>query len=501
MRIHRSLLLALVATSLLAACGGGDDATAPPTTGGPPTGVPPVGQQAAPVLDVARAVSDSIPLEGGTIVATGTDGTTYRLTIPATALLHPVRITVTPVTGVNGFAANGGRWVGVDLKPHGLRFESPLTLSIVPPGGNAAVNAAGFAYAKDGEDFHRYPVMPDPTKLEVKILHFSGITVYVGDGISIPVFPGDPVDVEASYEQAMATLIYYERQAFLENRPGDPRFVEKMEAIIGGYYKDIVQPILTRMVDDCPFAERNANKALGWARTAELMLAGSFDAEKGAVMDAMIEASRHCFDEAIKPCIDWGNPEQVKRAIAYERQLKLLGVEDARSVTDPALACADLEGTITTSYTEAGMTQTVTATVRFELDKGSTGPGGRSYRVKSGQVTWNGELAVAGCQATVASVSAPINADDGILAIMLQPNNSQVYFGTAISLLPNSTVVVKCGDEPPQSAPWPVGAQKWLYIPYPPGAILEPGSRALQGSFNDGTRTWRWQLQMGGGTP
>lgn len=497
MRIHRSL--ALVATALLAACGGGDDATAPPTTGGPQTGVPPVGQP-APQIDAARAVSDSIPLEGGTIVATGADGTTYRLTIPSTALYAPVRITVTPITGVNGFAANGGRWVGVDLKPHGLRFASPLTLSIVPPGGNGAVNAAGFAYAKDGEDFHRYPVMPDPTKLEVKVLHFSGITVYVGDGISIPVFPGDPIDVEASYEQAMATLVYYERQAFLENRPGDPRFVEKMEALIGGYYKDIVQPIITRMVTDCPFAERNANKALGWARTAELMLSGSFDAEKGAVMDAMIKASKNCFDEAIKPCIDWGNKEQVNRAIAYERQLKLLGVDPERSVFDPSLACADLEGTITTSYSEGGMTQTVTATVKLEIDKATSGPGGRSYRVKSGQLTWNGELAVAGCQTTVASVSAPINADDGIVTI-LQQSNSQIYFGTGISLMPNSTVTVKCGDDPPQSAPWPVGAQKWLYIPYPPGAILEQGARALQGSFSDGTRTWRWQLQLGGGTP
>lgn len=500
MCIHRFPLLALAASALLVACGGGDDTTAPPGTGGPQTGVPPVGQP-APILDVSRAVSDSIPLAGGTIVATGADGTTYRLTIPATALLHPVRITVTPITGVNGFAANGGRWVGVDLKPHGLRFESPLTLAIVPPGGNAAVKAEGFAYAKDGEDFHRYPVMPDPTKLEVKVLHFSGITVYVGDGISIPVFPGDPIDVEASYEQAMATLLYYERQAALENRPGDPRFVEKMEALIGGYYKDIVQPILTRMVTDCPYAERNANKALGWARTAELMLSGSFDAEKSAVMDAMVKATRNCFNEAIKPCIDWGDPEQVKRVLGYERQRKLLGMEEEPSAFDPALACADLEGTITTSYTEGGMTQTVTATVKFALDKASSGPGGRSYRVQSGQLTWNGELAVAGCQTQVASVSAPVKADDGILTILQQPNGSQVYFGTAISLLPNSTVVVKCGDEPPQSAPWPVGAQKWLHIPYPPGAVLENGSRALQGSFNDGTRTWRWQLQMGGGTP
>ena len=502
--IRTVLVAALVSACASDTVTGGTPAAVPPRDTTPAAPAPPPAPAPAPVgavtpvVDAARAVSDSIPLAGGTLVATGADGTTYRLTIPATALLRPVRITMTPIVDVAGFTARGGRWLGVDLQPHGLRFASPLTLDIVPATGTGAVRAQAFAYGASGADFHRYPTVVDRTRLQLRLLHFSGALAYVGDGISIPVLPGPPTDVEAQLEQAAAELTNAERDAHLEGRPGDPDFVAKLEALHAAYFDAVVQPILTRMVSDCAFAERNTSKALGWARSVELLFPDAFRPQTSAVIDATIRATRNCFEEAIAPCIDWGDAAQVLRVLAYDRQRQLLGMEATPSVHDPALACGDLEGTFTAELSDGAMRHTVQATVKFALDRASSGPGGRAYVATSGQVTWRGALTVQGCQATVQPVSAPVRAGDGTVSV-LRSGAAQLYFGRGISLLPNASVTIACPNQPPQTAPYPVGAQAWLSIPYPPGALLGDGDRTMAGSFTDGTTTWRWSMRLTSG--
>ncbi|GLC24930.1 hypothetical protein [Roseisolibacter agri] len=510
MRSFTTFVRTALAIALVSACGG-DAVTG--STGSPPVTVPPRDTTPAPpppsttpgpvgpltpVVDRARAASDSIPLSGGTLVATGADGTTYRLTIPATALLRPVRITMTPITDVTGFTARGGRWLGVDLQPHGLRFASPLTLDVVPAGGTGAVRAQTFAYGADGADFHRFPLVADRTRLRMQLLHFSGALAYVGDGISIPVLPGPPADAEAQLEQAVAELVNAERDAQLTGRPGDPDFVAKLEQLHAAYFDAVVQPILTRMVSDCKFAEQNTSKALGWARSVELLFPDRFGRQTGAVTDAMLRATQHCLEEAIAPCIDWGDPAQVQRVLAYDRQRELLGMEGPPNIYDSALACGDLEGTFTAEMSEGGLREVVRATVKFALDRGASGPGGRSYVVRSGQVTWSGELSVPGCRATVQGVSAPVRAGDGTVSI-LRVGTAQLYFGRGISQLPNASVIVDCPDQPTQTAPYPVGARAWLSIPYPPGGVLGDGDRTMVGSFADGRTTWRWSMRLTSG--
>lgn len=105
--------------------------------------------------DAGRAATASIGAAGGTVTATGADGTRYTLTVPPDALVHTEAITLTPAADIDGmpFAATGVR--AVSIGPEGLQFIEPATLTITPltapPEGSRQV---GLAYEGAGAEFY-----------------------------------------------------------------------------------------------------------------------------------------------------------------------------------------------------------------------------------------------------------------------------------------------------------------------------------------------------------
>src|SRR5690348_14436311 len=72
--------------------------------------------------DKARTVKLTIPLTGGSLSATGGDGTVYTLTVPDKALLSAQEISMTPLAAMDALPLGGGLAAGVQLEPEGLRF-------------------------------------------------------------------------------------------------------------------------------------------------------------------------------------------------------------------------------------------------------------------------------------------------------------------------------------------------------------------------------------------
>jgi len=79
-------------------------------------------------LDSARAKSATIGPAGGAISATGADGISYELRVPAGGLPTARKLTITPVSRFIGLPLTAGRGAGVALAPAGLRFAVPATL-------------------------------------------------------------------------------------------------------------------------------------------------------------------------------------------------------------------------------------------------------------------------------------------------------------------------------------------------------------------------------------
>lgn len=131
--------------------------------------------------DTSRAVTQTIPIEGGSITTTGADGTRYTLTIPADALLSDEEIVMMPLIAASGLPTSAGMVAGVHLLPHGLRFIRAATLTIEnAPTMDAGLQPVGFGYQEDGKEFYLLPAVQDNEAFALRIYHFSGYGVTAG---------------------------------------------------------------------------------------------------------------------------------------------------------------------------------------------------------------------------------------------------------------------------------------------------------------------------------
>lgn len=126
-----------------------------------------------PVLP--RSASAAIGEAGGTLTAAGLDGTTYRLEVPAGALVSEATITMTPLAGVTNLPLSRGVAAAVQFAPDGLAFLVPATLIVTFPDATDMAGLVGFGFRRAGEGVHLTPSTPDGRQLTFSVTHFSGI--------------------------------------------------------------------------------------------------------------------------------------------------------------------------------------------------------------------------------------------------------------------------------------------------------------------------------------
>ena len=84
--------------------------------------------------DSTAATSALISAEtGGSLEAVGSDGTRYRLDLPAGAFFADTEVSMRPVAALGGSPLSGGLIGGVALEPSGLRLLGRGTLTVIPP--------------------------------------------------------------------------------------------------------------------------------------------------------------------------------------------------------------------------------------------------------------------------------------------------------------------------------------------------------------------------------
>jgi hypothetical protein len=173
-------LAIILAILVLTSCS--DDATGP-TGGGDEE---PTSFTVGYTVESDRSVEAGITEAGGTVVATGSNGVTYTLTIPAGALASATTVAITPVAGltVDGpgdfiGAAAGSGVTGAIFAPEGLEFDVPATLEVAFPQAKAfPFDGTGsvFLFDSPSAGLGVCPtVMDAPAKtLTAAIRHFSG---------------------------------------------------------------------------------------------------------------------------------------------------------------------------------------------------------------------------------------------------------------------------------------------------------------------------------------
>jgi hypothetical protein len=184
--------------------------------------------------DSAHAARALITPDGGTVQATGADGVTFTLTVPAGAVTDATTLTLTPVAAIPDLPLSGGLVAAVQFGPEGFQFFKPATLTVTVPGGLAA-NLIGFGFQGNGDDFHLAPVQVSGSTLTFTVTHFSGI----GAGVSVP------ADIPAILERpaSQATTLFVNQLVDLAQRhvsTSDPYL-----AIFRKWYDTAVRPKLS----------------------------------------------------------------------------------------------------------------------------------------------------------------------------------------------------------------------------------------------------------------
>lgn len=170
--------------------------------------------------DAGRAVGASIGAAGGTVSATGADGTTYTLVVPPEALLYTEAVTLTPVAGIEGLPSQINNARAVAIEPPGLGFIEPATLTISPStNGGSGTRSIGLAYEGSGSNFHlRRPISPPSVHVVSSTLaggtsqlrvtearSYGAATTSADDDVLAPLTPQTPTDPVDAVEHVDAT--------------------------------------------------------------------------------------------------------------------------------------------------------------------------------------------------------------------------------------------------------------------------------------------------------
>lgn len=314
------------------------------------------------VTDPGHAATQRISAAaGGTVTATGADGSHYTLVLPANALISDETISLTPVTGVRGLRGHGRPAAGVQLGPDGLLLLKPATLTITPAAGVPVARQIGYAWHGSGLQSGLYPPTLDTKSFTLRLAHFSGYELIDGSARDRASLANQPTNVQdrwADVEAAAAAA-----RAAGETPAAEERYAQAMHDYLQTQYDAVVKPQLDAAVGDDTLADAALQTGLSWARTASVLGAG-FDAEQRYVMDAMAKILDNAIKAAAARC-DAGQIAFVQRMLSIARIRAVLGLSEPSADLDAVQKCLQFRLDFTANSTMvAGYTFTSTVEVK-----------------------------------------------------------------------------------------------------------------------------------------
>jgi hypothetical protein len=123
--------------------------------------------------DSATATVKQIDQTGGSLSATGADGTVYTLALPAGALPGAVQVGLYPVMSLAAVPAGSRLVAGVQYTPEGLTLLAPGTLTIAPR-ASLGTTIGGVDWRGNGVGAHAAPIALSDGRITMTVHHFSG---------------------------------------------------------------------------------------------------------------------------------------------------------------------------------------------------------------------------------------------------------------------------------------------------------------------------------------
>ena len=313
-----------------------------------------------------------IPVSGGTLTATGGDGSVFTLTIPDQALAGPEKVSMTPLSAINGLPFSGGLVAGVQLEPDGLQLFQMATLTIKAKKEVPIVKQVAVSYHGSGDNLYMLPL--DPTAgISMHILHFSGygvasgITGEIEEQAKHP--PDDPIDQLAQQilASANAELTAARTAALLgtSTAADAAKVADSLNDILGVWFDRVVEARVAIAEADYTQTDDAIVTGLGWERIVQLLSQEDKYKSRSDLLTRQITELRKKYEKALADrCIGKHDLSAVLPLVGLEREFQLIGF---KGPADPSPL------------------DTVKKCLRFELDFETTTPfvsngaGGQSY--------------------------------------------------------------------------------------------------------------------------
>jgi len=284
-------------------------------------------------LDQARAVQQVVGLTGGTISATADDGTVFTLSIPARSLSQPTRITMTPVTRLDGLPFGDGSEVTVDLQPSGLVFTGPATLSIAPATPIPPGEQILYGYS-DGRLALAEPVS-GVDGIAIVVSHFSGYGAakgLMGDvEAALQRVGGSAEERIASY---MRAAMQKARQAESEGKPPVNRQV-LLDPYLRQMEREVIIPRIQAASRSCAAARAAIISVLDFDRQ-RILLGWESSLQPDEFSNLAKILAIKCMDEEYEMCVEKHIVHRIAPAyMSMVRMFELLEIEHS-AVLEPA---------------------------------------------------------------------------------------------------------------------------------------------------------------------
>jgi hypothetical protein len=279
-----------------------------------------------PTLDSSHSVKQPISAsKGGTLSATGADGSVFTLVIPPKALLNDELITLTPVSAITGLPVSNGLLAAVQFAPEGLLFQQPATLTIQPAVSVPVGQQVGFGYHGSGAEFHFQPLGLTQA-ITFSILHFSG----VGVGQGTPAADGTPTSTLDRLDNAEAPLLAIERQTLF---PTDPPPNQQAQAESAGllqqYFEQVLQPELQAAESNDAQAVDAVKSSIDLSQQLQPLISGpgTFQADLDFIHHSVPLVVANAYDNALARCE--GDTSENARLLEAEKMQWLFSAPQA----------------------------------------------------------------------------------------------------------------------------------------------------------------------------
>jgi hypothetical protein len=272
--------------------------------------------------DSARSATALISSDtGGTLTATGADGTTYQLEVPPKAVLSDVNVTMTPLGSIGGLPFANGPSGGVQFGPEGLQLLQPATLTITPATAPTGTPVA-FAYHGTGSDLALVPVQPGSGgAYTVAIMHFSGAGLAgASNG-----------EIAAALQHAPSlTPDQFRAQIASDLQHGADGATILADA--GAYFDAVIHPELAAALQDDSLIPAAVADALSLER--ELQLLGiDFGARGTEIDDDLVQFMVNEYNHAYARCVTNHDPVETRNMLGAARALQLIGADSRVDMT------------------------------------------------------------------------------------------------------------------------------------------------------------------------